>query len=93
MINPRLINRKEAAQYLGVSPNTFDTYVRLGKFPKPMRLGKRKVWDLHKIDSVLDRMSGLESRDEIKGPTNSEIIKENLRKYKIREAQKCNRRK
>jgi len=57
---PRLISAKEAACYVGVSVNTFRSYVRLGRFPKPIQLGARKVYDKKKIDLTLDKLSGIQ---------------------------------
>jgi len=64
-MKPRLINALEAALYLGVCENTFRAYVRLGKLPRPIRLGKRRVYDLKKIDLALDKLSGIGTKHGI----------------------------
>lgn len=51
----RLLDRKTAAQYCGLSPNSFDKYVGV----PPLRFGKRKLWDKVAIDRWLDRQSGI----------------------------------
>lgn len=51
----RLLDRKVAAAYCGLSPNAFDKYVEI----QPIRFGKRKLWDKVALDRWLDRKSGL----------------------------------
>jgi predicted DNA-binding transcriptional regulator AlpA len=53
---PRLISRKEAAAYCGVSPTTFSTWVASGQMPQPV-LGTK--WDKRAIDARLDELSGI----------------------------------
>lgn len=57
----RLLSRKEAAAYVGLSPNAFDKAVSLGEFPKPIRLTtvERIVWDKVALDSQINRWSGI----------------------------------
>ena len=47
---PRGLCREQAAQYVGISPGTFDTMVTDGRMPAPKRIGTRKVWDRHALD-------------------------------------------
>jgi predicted DNA-binding transcriptional regulator AlpA len=47
---PRGLSREAAARYIGVGTTTFDTLVGDGRMPKPIRIGKRVVWDRIKID-------------------------------------------
>ena len=46
---PRGLSREEAARYVGVGTTTFDGLVQEGRMPRPMRLGKRVIWDRLKI--------------------------------------------
>ncbi|WLR98659.1 helix-turn-helix transcriptional regulator [Shinella sumterensis] len=55
---PRLIGRKEAAAYLGISPTCFSMWVASHKMP-PAVPGTRK-WDKRAIDAKLDEISGLQ---------------------------------
>ena len=55
--SPRLIGRKEAAAYCGVSPTSFSAWVAAGKMPEAIP-GTRK-WDRKAIDARLDEISGL----------------------------------
>lgn len=56
---PRLLGRKRAAAYVGLSANTFDAEVAKGNFPAPVKLAcKRKLWDRVALDRKLDQMSG-----------------------------------
>lgn len=54
---PRLIGRKEAAAYCGISPSAFSLWVSQGKMP-PSVPGTRK-WDRHAIDALLNAFSGI----------------------------------
>lgn len=66
-IPKRGLCREEAAEYIGVSPGTFDMQVRDGVMPKPIDLaGKRLVWDRAAIDHRLDILSGL-AQDSARG--------------------------
>lgn len=49
---PRGLSREEAARYVGVGATTFDGLVQDGRMPKPMRLGKRVIWDRLKIEAA-----------------------------------------
>lgn len=49
---PRGLSRDEAARYIGVGTTTFDGLVADGRMPKPMRLGKRVIWDRLKIEAA-----------------------------------------
>jgi len=49
---PRGLSREEAARYVGVGTTTFDGLVQEGRMPKPMRLGKRVIWDRLKIEAA-----------------------------------------
>jgi len=54
---PRLISRKEASAYCGITPTCFSMWVAQGKMP-PAIPGTRK-WDRKAIDAKLDEISGL----------------------------------
>ncbi len=60
--SPRLIGRKEAANYCGISPTCFSMWVANHKMP-PAIPGTRK-WDKRAIDARLDEISGLGSAAE-----------------------------
>lgn len=49
---PRGLCREDAALYIGVGTTTFDKLVEEGRMPKPIRLGKRVLWDRLKIDAA-----------------------------------------
>lgn len=49
---PRGLSREEAARYIGVGATTFDRLVQEGRMPKPLRVGKRTIWDRLKIDAA-----------------------------------------
>ncbi len=49
---PRGLSREHAALYIGVGTTTFDRLVEEGRMPKPIRIGKRVVWDRLMIDAA-----------------------------------------
>lgn len=49
---PRGFSREEAARYVGIGTSLFDSLVQEGRMPKPMRLGKRVIWDRLKIEAA-----------------------------------------
>lgn len=49
---PRGLCREDAALYIGVGTTTFDKLVDEGRMPKPIRIGKRVVWDRLKIEAA-----------------------------------------
>jgi hypothetical protein len=53
---PRLLNRKYAATYCGVSETTFNTHIV--PHVRPMSIGKKLLWDRKAIDLWLDAPSG-----------------------------------
>jgi predicted DNA-binding transcriptional regulator AlpA len=55
---PRLLTKKAAAAYVGVSAPTFAKWVLAGIMPASVSI--TKMWDRKAIDSQLDKISGLE---------------------------------
>ncbi len=55
---PRGLSRFEAAQYIGVSPGTFDKLVEEGAMPKPKHIRARRVWDREAVDMAFTAMGG-----------------------------------
>ncbi|MFK4047937.1 hypothetical protein [Roseomonas mucosa] len=53
---PRGLCRIMAAQYVGVSPVTFDKMVADGRMPQPKRVDGRKLWDLRKLDLAFEAL-------------------------------------
>nr|WP_249133664.1 hypothetical protein [Bradyrhizobium sp. AUGA SZCCT0177] len=51
---PRGLSRSQAAEYVGISPSTFDKMVAAGEMPGPKRLRGRVVFDLKKLDCAFD---------------------------------------
>ncbi len=52
-IQPRCLRRAAAAEYVGVSVNTFDSLVKGGFLPGARRLGNILVWDRVELDAVI----------------------------------------
>lgn len=55
---PRGLSREDAALYIGVGTTTFDRLVEEGRMPKPIRIGKRVVWDRLKIEAAFADLDG-----------------------------------
>ena len=50
------MSREEAARYIGVSATTFDRLIAERRMPKPMRVGKRVIWDRLKLDAAFTEL-------------------------------------
>jgi len=61
---PRGLSREEAATYVGISPNKFDTMVEDGRMPKPKQIDGRRVWDRHRLDSYFAALPDIDGRDD-----------------------------
>jgi hypothetical protein len=55
-IPPRGLSRVEAADYIGVSPSTFDKLVHDGRMPPPKRINTRTIWDVRKLDIAFENL-------------------------------------
>lgn len=44
------LSRPEAAEYVGISPSTFDAMVADGRMPNPKAIGARRVWSRVEIE-------------------------------------------
>lgn len=51
---PRGLSRVQAAEYIGVSPSTFDKMVTDGEMPVPKRIRGRVIWDRKQLDCAFD---------------------------------------
>lgn len=51
---PRGLSRILTAQYIGVSPSTFDKLVKDGLMPRPKRVYGRVLWDIRAVDVAFD---------------------------------------
>lgn len=47
----RGLNQTQAANYVGVSPNTFRLLMTKGLMPRPRRLLDKQVWDIEELDA------------------------------------------
>jgi excisionase family DNA binding protein len=53
----RVLSRREAANYCGVSQSSFDRAVKRGDLPGPIRVGRRTLWRAESLDAALDRLA------------------------------------
>jgi len=62
-LEPRGLNRVQAAGYIGVSPSLFDEMVTDGRMPPPKIINSRRVWDRRELDEAFDAIPPKETRD------------------------------
>jgi hypothetical protein len=69
-IMPRLLSRMLAAVYVGLSPTEFDNWAKIYRV-KPIRHGRRVLWDRHRLDLVIDMLFDVldteDASDDIQG--------------------------
>jgi predicted DNA-binding transcriptional regulator AlpA len=53
----RGLSRDEAAMYVGISAAKFDELIRDGRMPSPVKIDRRKVWDIRALDLAFDELS------------------------------------
>lgn len=64
---PALMNRKTAAEYVEVHPDTFSKEVACGRMPSPVLFGGRDHWRRADIDQAIRRLGGgSNSTDDIR---------------------------
>jgi predicted DNA-binding transcriptional regulator AlpA len=63
-IEPRGLRREQAAHYVGISPTTFDMWVRDNLMPSPKRIGGVVVWDRRALDLAFDELASEDGHDQ-----------------------------
>ena len=58
---PRLMGRKAAAYYVGVSASFFDMLVKDGRMPGARRINSRVLWDRLELDEAIEALPYVES--------------------------------
>ena len=51
----RVLSRREAAPFCGLSGSSFDRAVKRGDLPAPIRVGRCRRWKAEALDAALDR--------------------------------------
>jgi predicted DNA-binding transcriptional regulator AlpA len=59
----RGLSRGEAADYIGVSPTLFDTMVKAGQMPKPIKAMSRSIWDIRALDEAFSDLATDQNTD------------------------------
>jgi hypothetical protein len=59
---PRLVTRRQAAEYCNLSTTSFSNWVKMGRLPSPIPDTSR--WDLKAINKALDVLSGFAQEEE-----------------------------
>jgi excisionase family DNA binding protein len=52
----RGLSRVQAAEYVGVSPSTFDELVASGRMPRPRTVKSRIIWDRWELDEAFETL-------------------------------------
>jgi predicted DNA-binding transcriptional regulator AlpA len=70
-IQPRGLSRVAAANYVGISPTTFDQLVKDGRMPPPKRINSRTIWDIRQLDEAFEALPSdkYEDRDPFESVT------------------------
>lgn len=55
-LTPALLRRAAAAEFLSVSPGTFDLMVREGAMPRPRIFASLKFWSVRDLDRAVDAL-------------------------------------
>lgn len=54
---PRMLSRAAAAEYVSVSPNTFDDLIAKAVMPEPKCLGPHRIaWDVRDLDVAISEL-------------------------------------
>ena len=64
---PFTLNRVEAADYVGVSPNIFDAMVKKGDMPRPRAVGARRLWIRDELERAARELPCNDDRDASEG--------------------------
>ena len=61
----RMLNRAEAAAYIGVSVNTLGRMIADALLPGPIRVYSRVLWDVRALGSAIDALPGNDWGDAV----------------------------
>ena len=50
LADPLLIGKEHVARMTSLSVRTIERLVSTGQFPRPVRLGRRRLWDRQKLE-------------------------------------------
>lgn len=56
MLEPRGLNREQAASYVGVGTTLFDEMIADGRMPGARTINSRRVWDRRELDLAFDNL-------------------------------------
>lgn len=55
-VQPRGLNREEAARYVGLGTTKFDELVARRRMPKPRQIDGRVIWDRLELDAYFSEL-------------------------------------
>ena len=56
-LHPTLVHADDAARQMGCTRRTLQNWVAAGRFPKPLKLGRRSFYQQGQIDEYLARLT------------------------------------
>src|SRR5262245_58534447 len=62
---PRGLSRVQSAEYVVVSPTTFDRMIKDRLMPEPIRIYGRTVWDVRKLDVAFAELDTDDKADDV----------------------------
>lgn len=62
----RMLLRKDAAAYCGISVPSLEREILAGRLPMPVKLGGRDHWCVKALDKALDRLTQGETPDYLR---------------------------
>lgn len=68
----RGLKREEAAVYVGVSASKFDELVKVGRMPKPKKIGSRRLFDMRALDLAFDDLPSEDGAQSGHNPWNGD---------------------
>ena len=81
---PEGLGRAQAAKFCGLSPNSFDAAVRDGRFPQPIRFGKKDgkfIWTVSGLRVALEKLVEVNTKDNVHRGEWADVGKNAIRGY------------
>ena len=72
-VTPAALNREQAAEFVGLSPNTFDSLIASGSMPPPRHAGARRLWIIRELERALERIPKAGGESQIPPSKNSAL--------------------
>ena len=80
---PAGIGRAQAAEFCGLSLNSFDRAVKAGRLPQPIRFGRkdgRFIWTVETLRAALEKLAEINAKDNVHRGGWADVGKDALRR-------------